>query len=37
LTYKEASRCLLSLTHDEREKAYLEMTSGGALGSGVEE
>lgn len=30
LTYKEASRYLLSLTADAREKAYLEMKSGAA-------
>lgn len=28
LTYKEASRYLLSLAHDEREKAYLEIKRG---------
>jgi len=37
LTYKEASRYLLSLAHDGREKAFLEMRSGAALGSGIEE
>jgi hypothetical protein len=37
LTYQAASRYLLSLTHDEREKAYLEMKSGAAIGSGIEE
>ncbi|GGB76030.1 hypothetical protein [Blastomonas aquatica] len=37
LTYKEASRYLLSLAHDEREKAYLDMKSGAALESGIDE
>jgi hypothetical protein len=37
LTYQEASRYLLSLTHDERETAYLEIKSAAALGSGIKE
>lgn len=37
LTYKEASRYLLSLTPDAREKAYAEMRSGAANGSGIQE
>lgn len=36
LTYKAASRYLLSLADDQREKAYLAMTGGAALGSGIE-
>jgi hypothetical protein len=34
LTYKEASRYLLSLIGDAREKAYSDMISGVADGSG---
>ncbi|MFN3820293.1 hypothetical protein [Blastomonas sp.] len=37
LTYREASQYLLSLTDDERENAYMEMRSGAALGSGIED
>jgi hypothetical protein len=36
LTYKEASRYLLSLTAEAREKAYADMKSGAATGSGIE-
>jgi hypothetical protein len=36
LTYKEASRYLLSLTAEAREKAYADMKSGAAAGSGIE-
>jgi hypothetical protein len=37
LTYKEASRYLLSLAHNEREKAFLDMRSGAARGAGTEQ
>ncbi|GAC1408168.1 MAG: hypothetical protein NVSMB69_09260 [Novosphingobium sp.] len=36
LTYKEASRYLLSLTVEAREQAYADMKSGAAAGSGIE-
>jgi hypothetical protein len=36
LTYKEASRYLLFLTPDEREKAYVEMQGSAANGSGIQ-
>ncbi|WP_295636018.1 hypothetical protein [Novosphingobium sp.] len=36
LTYKEASRYLLSLAPEARDKAYADMRSGAANGSGVE-
>jgi hypothetical protein len=35
LLYKEASRFLLSLTPDARERAYAEMRSGAANGSAI--
>jgi len=37
LTYKEASRYLLSLAHDGREKAFLDMKNDAALGPGIGE
>lgn len=37
LTYKEASRYLLSLADDDRQKAFLDMRSGAAMGSVIEE
>ncbi|WP_444611368.1 hypothetical protein [Blastomonas fulva] len=37
LTYKEASRYLLSLADDDRQKAFLDMRSGAAMGSEIEE
>lgn len=36
LSYKEASRYLLSLTGEAREKAYADMKSGAATGSTIE-
>jgi hypothetical protein len=36
LTYKEASRYLLSLTPDARADAYAEMRSGAASGCGIQ-
>ena len=36
LTYKEASRYLLSLTPDARDKAYAEMKSSAANGSATQ-
>lgn len=36
LTYKEAVRFLLSLTPDSRERAFAQMRSGAAGGSGIQ-